>query len=352
MRLFWTRSPGSRRRRVRTGIIIIAGWLGVENRPAEAQDAAVDRLLVEGVRLREARRDREALEKFREAFERSGSPRAEAQMALAYQAVGALQEAESHLSSALSARHPWIRRNRKILFRELDSIRSRLGRVQVVASVDGARVTVNGRLEGMTPLSGPIYIEPGTHSVRVEARGYPSAKRTVEIGVGELIRLEFQLDTIRRPPRDSSRLPLSELPRVTMEDSEPSVHLDSEPSPPTLDIIAWSLAGSALVGVGVGVAALVVRNDDIGAYNSDACLENARTRDENCGDRLDAARSAETVATAAFIASGALAVGAVSLMLATRGSKESEPDARGDGTPKAKLRFDVGPFAARCVLSF
>lgn len=65
--------------------------------PGAVRAQSVDRLIEQGVSLREDGRDLEALELFQRAYRRSKSVRAPAQIALAHQALGRWIEAERHL---------------------------------------------------------------------------------------------------------------------------------------------------------------------------------------------------------------------------------------------------------------
>ena len=77
----------------------------------------------------------------------------------------------------------------------------------------------------------------------------------------------------------------------------------------------WGLAGGAALGLGAGVTGIIIRNQHIDAYNDPSCVTVERTRDENCGAELDAANSAETLATVGFVAGGGLALGSLLVFL-------------------------------------
>src|SRR5437868_5098645 len=90
--------------------LVLAGSAGA----ARADDA--DALIKQGVELRRARRDREALERFRRAYDLAPTPRALAQMGLAEQALSRWVDAESHLGRALEiAEDAWIAKYRTTL---------------------------------------------------------------------------------------------------------------------------------------------------------------------------------------------------------------------------------------------
>src|SRR5690606_6011930 len=103
--------------------------------------------------------DRGARAAFEEAWTRSGSPEALAQLALSEQALGLWLEAHEHLRAALEhAGHPWILQHRTILEAALAEMESRFGRLEVSCNVAGADVSIDGRQLGETPLAAPLQL--------------------------------------------------------------------------------------------------------------------------------------------------------------------------------------------------
>lgn len=309
-------------------------------------EAATPREEIErGIRLREAGRDAEALEAFRAAYSASQSPRALAQIALAEQALGRWVDAEKHLVEALAGapKSRWIRRYRSPLKGALVTIRERLGSLSVqVPGVRGAVVRVNGEAAGRSPLAEPVRVVAGTVVVEISAEGYWPMSRQIEVKAGTRARERFTLvertEEAAPPPSVATAAPSGVSPPsggATVSAVEPAVVgpsaslQASRTGGPDLTVPAFLAAGGAAAGVGVGVAFLLVRNGHVDNYNDDRCLDGERTRDENCGDELDAADDAELVMTAGFIGAGVLGVTAAILFLL-------------DG-PDAPPRADLGP---------
>lgn len=67
------------------------------------------------------------------------------------------------------------------------------GGLSVVSIPNGARVYVDGTFQGEAPVN-LRDIEPGAHNVRVELRGHAMESRTVQVGKGENVIEEFQLE--------------------------------------------------------------------------------------------------------------------------------------------------------------
>ena len=150
---------------------------------ADSDDA--DALIKQGLLLRRQGKDTEALDDFRRAFALDPSARNRAQVALAEQALGHWLDAEADLAKALEATgDPWIVRNRGLLESGLESIRSRLGWLEVTADVPGAEVWVNDARVGTLPLDHPIRLEAGSAVIEIRAAGYAPARRTTAIEPG------------------------------------------------------------------------------------------------------------------------------------------------------------------------
>ncbi|HTV25067.1 MAG TPA: hypothetical protein VMG12_40515 [Polyangiaceae bacterium] len=100
----------------------------------------------------------------------------------------------------------------------------------------------------------------------------------------------------------------------------------AEPSPPTL---ALALGGGALVALGVGVTAHVIRENQATEWNGAGCERLGRgSRSDQCGDVDDQRRSAQTVAVVGYAAGAALLAASVVSYLATSDG-EQEPDPAG-----------------------
>src|ERR1700710_859420 len=92
--------------------------LSLLSRPVMAADAAA--LLRQGVALRRAGHDAEALKLFQQAYQIEPTPRALAQMAAAEQALGKWGAADRHYRRALTDESdPWILKNRAVLTKAL-----------------------------------------------------------------------------------------------------------------------------------------------------------------------------------------------------------------------------------------
>jgi len=181
-----------------------SGWsalalVAVLASPARAADT-VDDLLREGITLRRAGRDEEALPKFEQAYRMSPSPRAAAQLGLCKQALGHWSEAEETLDEALKApADPWVSKNRPALEQALATAREHIGRVEVVGEPAGAEVIVSGRRRGTLPLPRALHVNAGSVDVEVHAAGYERAFRTVTVAPAGFQTVVVHLQPDARP---------------------------------------------------------------------------------------------------------------------------------------------------------
>jgi PEGA domain len=150
-------------------------------------------LIAQGVALRLQGHDAAAFEVFSHAWERFRTPRAQAQLGLAAQALGRWTMAETHLAGALQSDDAWVAGKRKPIEDALVVVRKRLGSLEVLADVDGAEVLVDGKSMGRLPLAAPLRLPAGTVVLQVQAGGHVPVQRSVMVEGGQLARESFQL---------------------------------------------------------------------------------------------------------------------------------------------------------------
>lgn len=257
---------------------------------ARAQTAEVQGLVRAGLDLRRERRDEEALAAFQRAWELSHGPRERAQMGFAEQALGRWTDADTHLREALSAStDPWVAERREVIEEALREVDAHLGTLEVRGNVPGAEVRLDGRVVGALPFARPVRVGVGRVAMEVVAPQRVTVRREVRVRARELTR-----ETVELAPAASPA------PRAGMSGAR---------------VMAWVAAGGAAVGLGVGVAGLLLRNDAASRWNSDACLVGGRTRRDNCAAELAAGERNELMTGVGFGVGGALAVTSAVLFL-------------------------------------
>jgi hypothetical protein len=291
-------------------------------------------LIKQGVELRRRGKDTEALEVFRRAYDKSKAPKAQAQVALAQQALGLWVEAETNLESALATKDKWIKEKRSTLEKALDQIKQRLGTLEIAGGVPGAKVVVNGEPAGELPLERPLRVVAGTVSLEVTHPLHWPLTRSIVVPAGGLAR-----ETVKLAPRPTA----SNEPGDEPKEAPPPVASARPPEPPpsaaspTIATTAvreepsgagpwpWVALGVGAAGIATGVVGLVLREGHASKWNGSECLPaSGVTREEACGDERRAAESAQTIATIGFVAGGAgLAASALLMLIAPSDEEEA-----------------------------
>ena len=271
------------------GVILGSGLMLV--RPAIAAESA-DNLIDRGIRLREARKDREALELFERAYKAEPSARAQAQIGLAQQALGLWVEAETSLVDALSSNHPWVENYRTPIENALTQIRSHLGNLEIAGNTQEGEVFIDGKLRAKLPLESPLRVVAGTFPIEVRRNGYWPVSRTVTVEAGSTARESVQLTrrTIgaHDAPGDSSNVTAFGSPKNRFANPW-----------------GWALAGVGVASMIGGGVALAIREGHVSDFNSDECLQNGLTRIMNCPEAAAAANRAQNWAIVGFTAGSA-----------------------------------------------
>jgi hypothetical protein len=237
--------------------LLVLVLLAAPAAPAEPTEAE---LIRRGVTEREQGHDQAALELFRQAYDRYHTPRAQAQMGLACQALGRWGEADESLSQALSSTtDPWITNNRRALEQALNVIGQHVGTLEVMSNVPGTEILVDGRLVGALPLRRPLRLPGGTAMLQARADGYGPSQRPVTVVPGQLTRESFTL------------LPISHTPEPAAAPPPPAfVEAPAAPPPPRASPLQskWIFIGAAAATAVAGGLALWSGLDTLSARDS------------------------------------------------------------------------------------
>ena len=91
----------------------------------------------------------------------------------------------------------------------LDKAKAKVGQLTLAADVEDAYVLVDGKLQGRTPLPGPLYLSPGTHMLGVRLGG-KSVTRQVTAVPGESITEMVNLTKAGSPAPNAAAPPAAE----------------------------------------------------------------------------------------------------------------------------------------------
>jgi hypothetical protein len=273
------------------GLLFGAGWLlagalATTSAPAQAPDS--ERLIQLGVELRRVGNDEEALKLFTKAAAMEPSPRAQAQIGLALQALGRWIDAERALADALArADDPWVVRYRDLLESALSSVQGHLAWIDVRANASAGEVWVGGRRAAELPLREPLRVAAGRVVLEVQAPGYVASRRETDVESNAHGREDFVLEPIA---------PVAE---------RPAGHT-----------AAWIAAGAAGALLAGAIVATVVRENNAAIYNDDSrCFQGAVSRYQQCGSYRDTSATAQTLAIIGYSGAGVAAIASAVLVL-------------------------------------
>jgi len=327
--------------------------------PVRAQTAADPKAvargkLIEGGDFLKRGDYREALARFKEAYDLVPSPKIHYNFGLAYRGLSrpaeAIEAFEKFLAEANDA-SPDLRANAERFRSELAQ---QVGTVVLTCDVEGAEISVDGRSYGATPRRAPLRLDPGPHQIVVEKAPAPPFTRKLDLGAGqrETVAVALASELPRQPA------PLAAIP-VTPVPAPPPPPAPEEPParPHSLRWKAgWGLAAGGVAFLGFGLVERLIANSKFDEFNGataefGACDAGAHVRESGgarCARLLSDGNSAATRATIGFVVGGALAAGGAAL-LALTWNENAEP-------ASAKTALTCVPDLARaglaCALAF
>lgn len=253
-------------RRLQTAMILVAAL--VSRGPVSAAEPKhAEVLIAEGIELRRAGQDAQALPKFEEAYRLDPTPRASAQWGLCLQAVGRWSEADGLLSEALKTKSdPWVAKNRATLKDSLEQVKQHVARVEVYGGPDGAKVVVNGRDVGAYPLSVPTVVNAGNLDIEVTKDGFRRGYRSMKISGGTYERVLIRLDEMEHPTNTAPVFLANGRDTSSSRPPDAGINLDTDhtsPNGPTIFQRAWFWAAVGAVVLG-GATVLALSADRSG----------------------------------------------------------------------------------------
>jgi hypothetical protein len=317
----------------------------------------VEALLKKGNDLRRQGRDREALVEFQRAARISETPRVDAQVALAEQAIGLWVEAEVHMTKALADRtDPWIAKNRPTLESALSTVRQHLGTVEVWGSPDGAEVLLDGKVVGHLPAAGPISFASTEVVLQVRAPAYVEMERTLRIQIGGVVREHVDL---RKKPLSAAQVSAAS----PADKTGPLITAPTSDEPAgggrTRLHLAWAASAGAVAVLGGAVAFNVAAVNKSSSFDRSCGLvpgtgqpahDPAATpllTDAACRDLFNRSNSERSWARAGYAAGATLGIAAIVLFATS--SSGSTVTSNG---PRAHLSCSLGSTSIGCGGSF
>jgi PEGA domain len=168
------------------------------------------RLVAEANRL--ARRHPEqALAKLREAYAVYPTPSVFLPMALVEEKLGMKLDALAHYEALAATTGDVVDEAARQLARErILELELEVATIVVTVEPVGARVLVDGREVGVAPLTRPIRVAPGTHTLEITLAGYDSVDKSLDLQAGDRVEETHRLsaDDLVPPPEDPRPRPV------------------------------------------------------------------------------------------------------------------------------------------------
>jgi hypothetical protein len=247
---------------------------------ANGDDPQLEAPLEQGIALRRAGNDEAALSLFLD-MEKSNpdSIRVLLNITAAAQATGRWMMAYSYLRKAATHKNePYYVRYRSAIKTIEDATTQHVGQFRAVGAPAGAQVRLNGELIGTLPMTDAKPIEVGQYTLEVSLPGYYPLRRAVSVGPGSALTQEAvelregtsALDSAGAGGKNSGSPSNRQLAteRVSWWHAR---------------WVTWTLAGATAATTATAIGALVYRNERADHWNSEACLDGTRTRQEVCG---------------------------------------------------------------------
>jgi hypothetical protein len=304
---------------------------------AHADARKSEELIQQGLELRRAGKDADAVPLFRRAYELLPTPRAAAQLGLAEATVKRWGDAATHLEEALATpTDPWIKRNRKALEDSLEDVRTHVGTLELRGEPSGAEVLIGGNLVARLPLDRPLRLSEGKTEIEVRSAGHKTWRKPLNVRAGSTEKLSVRLEVEPPSPppevaRTEPQAPTSEPNIATAAGTDlPPTVADQNTTPPapgrTLRYSGIAAGVVGLVGVGFGVKSSL-RVQEL----------NDKNPQKGTPDYKDGESAARNQYIGYGLGAAGLVSGAVLYYLGTRADREA--------TSVAGMQFDVAASA-------
>lgn len=184
-----------------------------------------------------------ALARFRASYRLRAAPRVLYNIAVTERLAGRTADACRDLRRYLRDIRELPAARRAEVEQELATWRAQVAELELVIAPGGASLRLDGADVGSSPLTEPLFLDPGEHDVVVERTGFVSQTRALELAAGQRRVLELRL---HRAPAPSTR---GEVLRPAAAPDAPSRGALASP---------WLWTAVGAVAVGAVVTAVVL----------------------------------------------------------------------------------------------
>lgn len=311
---------------------------------ADASETAAARsLAIDGMKLAQAGKCEEAIEKLKRAEDLHHSAIVLGRLGECYVAVGRLVEGTEALRRMLREPLPENPTPAQTQAYEraqsvLDASKPRIGALNIGLEVPAGvepKITVDGKEISAAVIGADLPADPGRHTVTVSARGYLTTSQEVSLDAGAKQSVSLKLVKDPYAKEIDPPVPAAAEKGLQANGTGQAPHLTPVPPPVAEEgshvpaYVSWIVGAAGLgVGIGFGVSALNAKNDLQQKCPNQEC-------DPAYKNDLDGARLKGNIATVGF-GVGALGVVLGTIFYAAAGS--DAPEKTATGTSKDSLR--------------
>jgi hypothetical protein len=206
---------------------------------------------------------------------------------------------------------------------DLAKAKEHIGTVALFFNIEGVEVTVDGTAIGVSPITSPVFVEPGTHKIAATKIGFTSPERSLTITKGEELRVDMQLvasnGAVAKDNPGTLNKPTSDKPRTPDAPFDDSHQVSSNgPNP-------YILVGGGVITVGALVTGLVFNakassaKDDADRLRKDiggiaTCSSPSASIESQCSSLSDFAKTHDRDQTYSVIGFGVAGAAALATM--------------------------------------
>lgn len=272
-----------------------------------------------------------ALADYQAAYEAYPDPQIYFPIAQAEQRLGRFVEALQHYQELLSDSKALSPQLRAQVQARLDEVRKNLAALVLDVEPSGADILVDGKPAGRSPMTQPIFIEPGQHTYAISRSGYRAEEGKVDLLPGKELRRRVRLrkeagKVARRPARRPTRRPVAPVERPS-----------SVPLWIGVGVTSALVIGGTVTGIGAA--------SKHSQYEDEALSVEARRAARTDGQRL--ARFTDIAFGGAIVAGAATAW----YYLAVYRPRSTEAEAAAARSDALRLEPVVGPDGAGLAVS-
>ncbi|UQA57894.1 PEGA domain-containing protein [Polyangium aurulentum] len=263
----------------------------------------------EGVKHLKAEQWEKARESLAAAYQLKATPDTALGLAKAEMQLGKPRDAAEHVSFYLREAKDAKPQDRQAAEKLFTDAKTKVGTLNVTADMAAAEVLVDGKAVGKTPLTGPVFIEPGKHTLEARKEGVEPVKQPVEVIAGG----EGSVNLVLTPP-----------PKPLPPPPPPAVATGPAPRNKIIIYAGIGTAGAlGLVGIGTAIGAAVAGSNSYSTWEENGC---ARTNPQCVADFNSTQDTKSALGNTAFwTLLGGVAVGAGTAVYALTGPKSNAP---------------------------